>query len=364
MKFKCETQKIKKALLDVSKGIAIKTTNPILQGIKIEAEDNKVTFYSNNAEMTIEEYIEADVELRGSLVIDGKKISELIKKINSESIIFVDDGKMLSIMYDDNQFQLRRENSDEFPIVKENDNVKKTIIKGQDFYHLINSVIFNASQDDSRPIFKSCLLKTEENKLCSVALDGARMGIFKTNIDNNSDIDVLVPVTSLNNLLKVIDKDKDITISNSENLFILEYDNIKITSRIMGTSEQYVNYKGIISPISRLNIKVKRDELLESLDRLNVLNDGMADNRVNFNIENHNFEIDIRSEDGIGKETILIPNTNTEFKISFNIKFLTECIKSLKDEYIDIGFNESHLPCFIKSETEELLYLISPLRTI
>ena len=62
MKFICEREKLLKAINSVVRGVASKTTMPILEGILIQTNDNEIKLTTYDLEIGIEYVIESEVE--------------------------------------------------------------------------------------------------------------------------------------------------------------------------------------------------------------------------------------------------------------------------------------------------------------
>jgi len=80
MKIICDGADLSDAVLKVSKGTSNKTTNPILEGIKVVAEEDYVTLSATDLELSIEKTIKGMVQLEGEMVVPGKFFCEYIKK--------------------------------------------------------------------------------------------------------------------------------------------------------------------------------------------------------------------------------------------------------------------------------------------
>ena len=72
MKVICDGADLSDAVLKVSKGTSNKTTNPILEGIKVVAEEDYITLSATDLELSIEKTIKAMVQLEGEMVVPGK----------------------------------------------------------------------------------------------------------------------------------------------------------------------------------------------------------------------------------------------------------------------------------------------------
>ena len=81
MKVICDGLDLSDAVLKVSKALSIKSTNPILEGIKIKAEGDFLTLTATDTELTIIKKIKADVLMEGETVVVGKYFVEFSKKL-------------------------------------------------------------------------------------------------------------------------------------------------------------------------------------------------------------------------------------------------------------------------------------------
>ena len=75
MKIVCYKENILKAINSVVKGVASKTTMPILEGILIQTNDNEIKLTTYDLEIGIEYVMECEVKEQGSTVVNYKKIT-------------------------------------------------------------------------------------------------------------------------------------------------------------------------------------------------------------------------------------------------------------------------------------------------
>ncbi len=79
MKIICYKDNILKALNSVIKGVASKTTKPILEGILIQTNDKEIKLTTYDMEIGIEYIIECDVREQGSTVINAIMFSKEVQ---------------------------------------------------------------------------------------------------------------------------------------------------------------------------------------------------------------------------------------------------------------------------------------------
>ena len=92
MKFSCYRDNILKAINSVVKGVASKTTMPILEGILIQTNDNDIKLTTYDLEIGIEYVMECEVQEQGSTVVNAIMFSEIIRKLpDTEISISIND---------------------------------------------------------------------------------------------------------------------------------------------------------------------------------------------------------------------------------------------------------------------------------
>ena len=115
----CHGIELSDAFMSVSKAISNKITNPILEGIKIVAEDDTLTFSATDTELSIEKKIKANIKTEGEAVVPGKFITEFIKKLTNEMIeLELNEKNQMIIKYDDSQSIIQCYNVLEYPSFK------------------------------------------------------------------------------------------------------------------------------------------------------------------------------------------------------------------------------------------------------
>ena len=120
MKFSIEQKQFQNALSIALKGISSKNIMEILKGIYIEAEDDHITLVSNNLEIGIKTRLEADVTENGTAIIEGKILSDIIRKLPDEKItISVNDSNIVKISTKKTKFNIKSMINTNFPQVEE-----------------------------------------------------------------------------------------------------------------------------------------------------------------------------------------------------------------------------------------------------
>ena len=177
MKIVCYKDKIIKALNSVVKGVASKTTMPILEGILIQTNDNEIKLTTYDLEIGIEYIMECEIKEQGSTVVNAIMFSEIIRKLpDTEIYISLNDKNLLEIECEGSLYKLATMNPEEFPELPKIEIENSIEVDQNVLKNMIRKTIFAVSSEENRPIFTGCLFEIENNKLNLVAVDGFKIG--------------------------------------------------------------------------------------------------------------------------------------------------------------------------------------------
>ena len=363
MKLICDGLDLSDAVLKVIKAIPSKTATPVLEGIKLKAEDNTLTLTATDLELAIVKKIRADVKIEGEILVPGRLFSEYVKKLSGEKIeLSLNENKQLLISYTDSEGYIQCLNVEEFPDLKKIENADFFSIKKSDLNALINQSVFSVAQDDSRPILKGCLFEVENGEITAVALDGYRMALVKKPVKSLKNFKVIVPAKSLSEISKIIeDGDDEINVYVQKNYFMVDYDNTKIITRLL--DGDFINYKQIIPYNFSTTITINRHQIEYAIDRASILARADRNNMIKFDIKDKILTLTSTSEIANITENITISLLGKDLTIAFNARFMQECLHAQTDEFIKLNFTTSAAPCVVKpNEGGSYLYLVLPVK--
>ena len=363
MLLNCMGLELSDAFLRVSKAISNKVTNPILEGIKISAEDNELTLSATDTDLSIEKKIKADIKVEGETVVPGKFITEFVKKLsNSDIELEVNEKNQLLIRYDGNESIIQCYNPVEYPGFKKLKTDEWFGISQKDLKSLISKAIFSVAMDDSRPILKGVLFDIDQKEINAVALDGYRLAKVKKKVSANIKKQIVIPTRSLNEISKLLEEsDEIINIYIDSNAIMIDSSDTKIISRLL--EGDFVNYKQIIPMNYETFVIVNKTQLEDALERVSLLSKIGQNNFVKFDIKESSLTLTSNSEIGNIKEKISAVLNGKDVTIAFNPRFILESLKANTEEFVKLCLNTASNPCVIvPTEGDEFLYLILPVR--
>ncbi len=366
MKLICEGLDLSDAVLKVIRATAVRTTNPILEGIKLHASEDTLTLSATDLEISIEKTIAADVKIPGDVVVPGKFFADFVKKLSNEQIeLTLTDQNTIKIKYTDSEGFLQCLSASEFPIIKEMVAPEKITLKRTDLKELIEKTIFSVAVDDARPILKGCLFEIENNQMTAVALDGYRLAMIKTEVESTAKkLSCIVPARSLNEIAKLIDGNNEyIDVLVGTNHLLINDGSVKIMTRLL--EGEFINYRQVIPSSTTTTIIINKSQLEDGLDRASLLARMDKNNLVKFDIRDKVLTLTSASNIGNVTENITISLDGKDLQIAFNARYLSDCMHTINDEFIKINFTSQIAPCTICSaEEDKYLYLILPVRIV
>lgn len=363
MKFVCEGIVLSDAAVKVNKACAVKTINPVLECIKISAFNDVLTLTAYDGEISIEKKINAEVVEEGEVCVNGRLFTDFVGKITGRPITVSTGESGIEIRYDDSSSFMQALDASQFPELKKNDGKNAFRVKNNDLKNLIAKTVFCCATDDSRPILKGCLLETYDGKLHATALDGYRMAVSECEASGEDREKIVCPARTLIEISRMIETDGEtLEVNFSKNVLSVCVDGTSLTSRLY--TGEFVNKANIFPPAFSSVLYVKRDELIESVERASVLIRGDKNNLIIMDVKNGGAFLTANSEIGNVSETVKGTLEGKELKIAMNAKFLLDALKALDGEKVKMSFNTPISPFILENEEGgESSYLVLPVRT-
>ena len=368
MKFSCYKDTIIKAINSVVKGVASKTTMPILEGILIQTNDNEIKLTTYDLEIGIEYVMECEVKEQGNTVVNAIMFSEIIRKLpDTEIEISLNDKNLLEIECEGSHYKLATMNPEEFPELPKIEIENSIEIEQNVLKNMIRKTIFAVSTEESRPIFTGCLFETENNKLNIVAVDGFRLALRSVFLKTKTnDFNAVIPGKTLNEVNKILsDSFEPVKIGVAKNQALFEMDNCKIVTRII--DGEFLNYKNVIPSNWETRIKVNKNNLQDCFERISLISSSSIEKEkkypVKVNVDIGKVTISCTNQTGDAKEELFVSTEGKNLEAGFNPKYFLDSLKSIDDEEVYVEFGTSISPCLVKSvENNDYVYMILPIR--
>ncbi|MGM9928406.1 MAG: DNA polymerase III subunit beta [Bacillus sp. (in: firmicutes)] len=362
MKLICPKAELLKGVNIVMKAVPSKTTMPILECILIDASTNNIKFTSNDMELGIETIIEGNIEEKGSIALDAKIFSDIIRKLPDNDVTIITDENLNTLITCEKaKFNIPGKSGEDFsylPFIEKTDCIR---VSQFTLKEIIRQTIFSIAANENNKLMTGELFQIENNTLRVVSLDGHRISIRKIELKENcQDKKVVVPGKTLNEISKILSGETEdmVDIYLAVNHILFEFGNTKVVSRLI--EGEYFKIDQMLSSDYETKVKINKKEFLDCIDRATLLVKEGDKKPIIIHIEDAFMELRIDSQIGSMKEEIDIEKTGKDILIGFNPKFLIDALKVIDEEEITIYLMNPKAPCFIRDDEGKYVYLILP----
>lgn len=363
MKIICNKSTLLKGVSIVLKAVPSRTTMSILECILIDATNNIIKLTANDMELGIETIIEGDIVTPGSIAIDAKLFSEMVRKLpDSDITIEVDNDLQVYITCEKAKFNIGAKSGDEFsylPSIEKNDYITLSEFTLKE---IIRQTIFSIGDNESHKMMSGELFEINANMLKVVSLDGYRISLRKIKLDETyENRKIVVPGKTLIEISKILtgENDNKVKIYFTNNHALFEFSNTKVISRLI--EGDFYNIDQMLPSDYSTKITINKKEFFNCIDRATLLIKEGDKKPIIINLIDEKLEIKISSQIGSMDEDISIVKEGNDLQIGFNPKLLIDALKVIDDEEISIYFMNAKAPCFIKDKNELYNYVILPL---
>jgi len=361
---------LKNVLLDniiiASRAVASRTTNPILECLLLEADDDGLKITGNDLELAIQtSNINCEVNQSGKIALDSKLFLEIIRKMPDDYINIFIDKSVIHIQCANVEFNIAAIDASSFPSLPDVEKSYRYNLDPTSFKNVVKQTIFSVSIDDSKPALTGELLEIKDGFLNVVAVDGFRVSFRKVDCPDSHDAYVVVPARTLSEIIKIIPPD-GVDLLNmffTDKHIVFEFNNCTVVSRIL--DGDFINYDQVLNDDYSTIITVDRLSLLLALERVSLIsNKEVKKYPVKLIISDGSLILTSQTQLGIAKDQIPIDVDGGALEISYNPKFILDAIRALDEDVVTMQFTNSFGPCIIKGlGNQNAKYFILPLRT-
>lgn len=362
MKIICSKSNLLSSVNIVLKAVPAKSTMPILECLIIEVKSDSIKLISNDMELGIETIVKGLIEEEGSIAINAKVFSEIIRRLPDNDVtIQTDDNFRVTINSEKAKFNIAGKSGEEFPFLPIIEKNSFITLSQFTLKEVIRQTVFSISDNESNKIMTGELFEINENILKVTSLDGHRISIRKIELKESYDqIKVIVPGKTLIEVSRILSGE----VKDSVNLYftdrhiVFEFNDTMVLSRLI--EGEYYKIDQMLSNDYETKLTINNKEFLSCIDRATLLIKESDKKPIIVNINDANMELKINSSIGSMNEDIDIQKEGKNLQIGFNPKFLIDALRVIDDEEVDIYLFNSKSPCFIKDKNENYIYLILP----
>ncbi|MFH1507754.1 MAG: DNA polymerase III subunit beta [Candidatus Omnitrophota bacterium] len=361
MKFKTTKDVLLKGLDVIQNIISLKTTLPILSNVLIETCKDNLKLTATDLNIGIICAIPVNILEGGSITVPAKRFSGIIKELPEDEVeINTKKNNIININTKSCEFKILGLDSTEFPRLPEFKDKEVIKIEQGKLKEMLILTSFSVSMDETRYILNGLLFKISKNNLVMVATDGKRLAIIERKLpqDINKNIQIIIPQKTIQELMRNLKEDGDVSIIIGANQVMFDFGSIIIISRLI--EGEFPDYQQVIPPVAETKLKVSREQFLLATKRAALLStpDYQA---VKLEVFKNKLVLSKSTPDiGESREELSIEYHGKELVVGFNPGYIIDVLKNLVDPVIEMELSGSEKPGVIR--IDGYTYIVLPMR--
>lgn len=299
---------------------------------------------ATNLELTISAAVECNP---GETFIIPQRAVEMIENLPDGQVEIVAEGKGESIRIRagtiNNRFQSFA--SDEFPEVPRPERPTTFSVDIKNLQETISAIMYAVGTNCSRPQQNGLLFDGDGENLNLVSCDGFR--IAWAHLALAEKFKFIIPRPSMQVLLGLGLVGK-VKISYDYRYGIFETDDFSVCTRLL--EGEFLDYRKAF-PTGGKQINLDRAEIMGSLKRAIICGEDRAKSKIDLDFSDAAVCISAKSSFGDYREVLPLSESIGDLGISFNARYLTDCVKSYRGEQLACTFNSSVAPMVVDDGT-------------
>ncbi len=374
MKFTIKKEVLMEAINKVSKAISSRNVIPVLAGIKFELTSKKLVLTASDNDITIQIHIDCDneeiikVKEEGSIIIQGKYISDIVRKLPDPyiNIEVVDELKIL-IYTENSEFNLNGISESEYPNIDLGESKSHIELLPSVLKEIVNQTAFATSIDENKAILNGINFNITGDMLECNATDSYRLArkVIKLDKVSKENQNIVIPSRNLVEFTRIIDdSDEMIEIHIFNNKILFKYQNLLFQSRLINGT--YPNTSNLLPKDYLVKLHFNINQFYDVVDRVSILTSDKDKNTVTLETDGNNLIMKSSSAEigRVEEKMTITKDQDIDVKVSFSSKYMMDALKSFNTETVELHFVGEIKPILLKSsEDETLTQLVLPIRT-
>lgn len=364
MKVKFNRAALSEALGLVTTVVPARTTKPILQGLKIQAEKEKVCISATDFEMGITCMIaQAEVEKEGQAVVPAERLAAIVRESIDEVLVMEVSEATCRIKGSDSNFTIYGHQPEQYPQVPGfdgNGQLEADLVKLQE---ALEHCLFATAKENTRYALSGILWEPSGKKLTLVGTDGRRLAKYKLTLNAETDKKIenekyIVPAKAMALLDKVGASEKDkISIRFADSKAIFACGKVVISTNLVeGT---FPKYEDIIPADYKNKIQLNTAATLSAVKRAALLSNEDSKG-VKLALNKKGIVFTCRApEMGDAEIEMDVEYKGEPMEIGFNPQFLLDVLRVIREDSFELQLGQADRPGLIKSGAN-YVYIVMP----
>lgn len=363
MKLQVTQENLNKALGTVARVANARGTLPVLANVLIKTVNNRLSIAATNLDIAITHYIGAKVAEEGAITVPARLMQDFVSSLPSGVIDLNLDSYKLNISTDQYKSVINGVSAEEFPVMPAITEGKSWSVPAPLLKKGLQQVVIAASGDEARPVLTGVYIHSVDGKLRMAATDSYRLA-EKELSGVSEDINLLVPVSAMQDLLRIVnDSEDEVRIASDDQQVSFQVGDVELVARLI--EGKYPDYRKLIPETFAVSALLKRSDLLNAA-KVSSLFARESAGSITLNIDEESQELGIRSVasqlgENTTKSAAKVTGTGS---ITINSRYLLDALHALGGDEVSFCFNGKLEPAVLRDPASgDYVHLVMPLKS-
>ncbi len=335
MRITCQQDELARALQIVARGVAQRSTLPVLTGIQLAAENGRLTARGTDLEIAVECTLPAKINTAGTAVVSGKTLTEFVRRLPAGEIEISLDENHRTLRVDGarSSIQMPVMPNEDYPSLPMPSAGMELRIAAPVLREAIKQTIYATLSEDARPFLSSVLWEVDREKLRLVATDINRLALRELTVEAEGSARGLIPVRALREAAGIFGggEDEGIVILIGAKQVFFTGSGVMFSSRLV--EAEFPQYEQVIPKSFTAEMVINRDALANGLERASLVTDTVK-MIISGGI------LYLKGDDAVGQtfEEIGIMASGEEIQIVFFPQYILDFLKAVTGERVRFSF--------------------------
>lgn len=335
----------------------------ILKSYMIEASKDGVLILGTDLEIALIARQPADIQETGSVLVSGKKLTDIIRYASGESLTFETKDDKITISSATGHSVLLTQPTDEYPNVEDFDESKEFVTLNRcQFISALQRVLFSVCEDETRRALNAVSINNDR----FISTDGKMVSIFLSPIPIPLE-NIIIPQRSIAPLIRVLSKfdDETFKFQDTKTFYYFKLGNTVFSIRkvtLKFPEDKLINIVSKTREGNSVKSRFNRQAMIGAIERVR-LNASDESKAIFLGITNG--DTVIKSQDELGNYSVEHITTSLEgevqrVEIFFNWLNLLDALKASNAESLEAHFsvkNADKSPMYIGEQNLECVLL-------
>lgn len=367
MEFSCTQRAFLQGITTVERAVSSDDSVPILTGILLTADSNKLHLVATDLELGVECFVPAQVSSAGTAVLEGKVLGQIARKLEGELVSYAaDEAQMASLESGLARFNLHTLPADEFPTLPTVTASSFWRMRQRDMKRMIRQTIYAAATDESRPNLTGVFLEVEGDELRMVATDVSRLAFRRAKLlaPATETSTALIPARAMQELMRMLATDDNSTVDFvvADNQAVFRIDEVTLTSRLI--EGQFPDYRRAFPAEQPTKLRLPRAALLSAVERAALIARRSIPPIITLTADGECLAISSREPDvGQVYEEVAALREGQPAEASYQAYFLTEALRAIDSDEVIMEMGEGLKQGSLRAVGDaDYLYVLMPVR--